>query len=374
MNFGVIGSSFGDEGKGVVTDYLCHQSSNPLVIRYSGGQQAGHTVVRDKIRHVFSNFGSGTLTGAPTYWSEFCSLDPVGIEREFHILKKLGITPELFIDRNTSITTPYEKASNQKNLANLQHGTCGVGVGQTFQREEDFYSLKFADLYYPKILEIKLENIRKHYYKYNTTLQYEIDIFMQSVQFVIATFVCVDKIPKIYANYIFEGSQGLMLDQNIGFFPNVTRSNVGSTNILKFVDNFQPWIVTRAYQTRHGNGDMTGPVRPFEANINLKSNIEETNVTNTFQGEFKTSILDLDTINYAINKDNYLRKNKNTCNFVLTCLDHLKEHNQCYTFKGTVKLSTNRMTFIKHIMEDLKLNHIYVNDSPRSNTIERIER
>lgn len=374
MNFGVIGASFGDEGKGIITDYLCSQSSNPLVIRYSGGQQAGHTVERDNIRHVFSNFGSGSLRGVPTYWSEFCSMDPVGIQREFKILKELGVTPKLFIDKNTSVTTPYEKAFNQKSLLNLKHGTCGVGVGQTFQREEDFYSLKFIDLYYPKIWEIKLENMRKYYYKYNYALQSDIDIFIESINFVITNFECVEKMPQTYGNYIFEGSQGLMLDQNIGFFPNVTRSNVGSINILKIVDSFQPWIITRAYQTRHGNGDMTQDSIAFTQNPFLKDNIVETNIANQFQGEFRSAILDLDTINYAIGKDEYLRANRKKCNFVLTCLDHLKESTQCYFFNDEVKLSSNRMSFVKSIMEDLGLSHIYINDSPKSNTIERIER
>lgn len=374
MNFGVIGSSFGDEGKGIVTDYLCSQSLNPLVTRYSGGQQAGHTVVKDNIRHVFSNFGSGTLRGTPTYWSKFCSVDPVGIKKEFEILKELGITPKLYIDKNSPVTTPYEKAKNQRDLTTLSNGTCGVGVGQTFKREKDFYSLKFMDLYYPKILKIKLENIRKYYYNYNNKLHYEIDDFMESVQFVISNFVCVNKIPDNYSDIVFEGSQGLMLDQHIGFFPNVTRSNVGSINILKITDSFEPWIVTRAYQTRHGNGSMTGPSTPFDEDPNLVENIQETNVTNQFQGVFRTSILDLDTINYVINRDEYLRVNRKNCNFVLTCLDHLKDYNQCYSFEGTVKLSTNKMSFVRNIMEDLDLTHIYINNSPESNTIKRIER
>ncbi len=59
----VIGLGFGDEGKGITTDYLCSRANNPLVIRFSGGQQAGHTVVNKFGKHTFSNFGSGTLRG-----------------------------------------------------------------------------------------------------------------------------------------------------------------------------------------------------------------------------------------------------------------------------------------------------------------------
>ena len=72
-NFVIIGLGFGDEGKGLITDYFCSKLKNPLVIRFSGGHQVGHTVIYNDIRHMFSNFGSGTLRNIPTYWSKFCT-------------------------------------------------------------------------------------------------------------------------------------------------------------------------------------------------------------------------------------------------------------------------------------------------------------
>ncbi|MEM9930725.1 MAG: adenylosuccinate synthetase, partial [Bacteroidota bacterium] len=83
----VLGLAFGDEGKGVTTDYLCRQAERPLVIRFSGGHQAGHTVVSPQgRRHVFSNFGAGTLAGAPTFWSKYCTFHPVGYANEHESL------------------------------------------------------------------------------------------------------------------------------------------------------------------------------------------------------------------------------------------------------------------------------------------------
>src|SRR5574343_932195 len=102
-----IGLGFGDEGKGITVDYLASQSPDSLVVRYSGGQQAGHTVCLNGIRHVFSNFGSGSLRGLPTYWSEHCTVDPVGIMNELNILTEQGINPILYIDGNAPVTTPY---------------------------------------------------------------------------------------------------------------------------------------------------------------------------------------------------------------------------------------------------------------------------
>ncbi len=73
-NRAVIGLGFGDEGKGVVTEYLCSQDpEHTVVVRFSGGQQAGHKVCKGDTEHIFSNFGSGTLSGCPTYWSEHCT-------------------------------------------------------------------------------------------------------------------------------------------------------------------------------------------------------------------------------------------------------------------------------------------------------------
>ena len=80
----VLGIGFGDEGKGITTDYLCHhilrqEGLAPMVVRFSGGHQAGHTVyVKESsesiIKHIFSSFGSGTLRGCPTYLSQFCTV------------------------------------------------------------------------------------------------------------------------------------------------------------------------------------------------------------------------------------------------------------------------------------------------------------
>ena len=72
----VIGSNFGDEGKGLTVDYLCHQGAG-VVVRFNGGAQAGHTVCLDRLRHVFSHFGSGTLRGVPTYLSQFFIVNPI---------------------------------------------------------------------------------------------------------------------------------------------------------------------------------------------------------------------------------------------------------------------------------------------------------
>ena len=98
MNTIVLGTFFGDEGKGQTVHNLCKyydNLKNTIVIRFSGGHQVGHTVRHGELEHTFSNFGSGTLLGVPTYWSSYCTVDPITTMKELEDLNKLGVTPEI---------------------------------------------------------------------------------------------------------------------------------------------------------------------------------------------------------------------------------------------------------------------------------------
>ena len=153
MNFAVIGLGFGDEGKGMVTNYLSSKFVDTFVVRYSGGPQAGHTVcTKNGFRHIFSNFGSGTLNATSTYWSELCPIDPEAIVREKQVLFEKGFNPRLYIDNKCPVITPYDRIKNQNSSSDKLNGTCGIGFGATIQREEDHYSLTAKDLFYASVL------------------------------------------------------------------------------------------------------------------------------------------------------------------------------------------------------------------------------
>jgi len=358
----VIGLGFGDEGKGIVTDYLCSVTESPLVVRFSGGHQAGHTVVLDGVRHVFSNFGSGTLRGAPTMWSKHCTVEPVGLFNEYDILMMKGIIPKLFISTKCPITTPYDIHENRRDENILENGSCGVGVGATIAREEAHYSLTFGDLFYPSIVAIKLQNIQRYYgYKVNLDRFYEaINRLMNHPQ-----IMPVDNF-SIEENIIFEGSQGLLLDEKIGFFPHVTRGFTGTTNIAKYRPRL--FMVTRAYQTRHGNGPMTN--ESISHNITLDP--LETNVENEFQGKFRRSLLDVDLLRYAISKDDYIRKNTNK-SLVITCLDHIEDDYR-FTYKRAITNCLTKGEFIDRIRLILNFKDVYISESNESKNIYKWER
>jgi len=359
MYSAVIGLGFGDEGKGLTTDYLCSKAKNPLVVRFSGGQQAGHTVHLDGVRHVFSNFGSGTMRGIPTYWSEFCIVDPIGIVNELQILEEKGFSPVLLIDSKCPVTTPYDAYKNQKEEEVNQHGSCGVGIGTTMAREEAFYSLTALDLMFPYILKIKLENIRKFYnFKENVKL----DRFFECVGIIHKKFniKIENEFPshRGFSDFIFEGSQGLLLDQHNGFFPNVTRANIGSKNLLKLdsgrVNYPELYLITRAYQTRHGNGAMTNE----NIGHNIRENENETNVTNKYQGEFRRTLLDVDLLAYAILRDDFIRDSQSK-NLVITCLDHIVDEWR-FTYNGQIITALNENDFIERISTILCIDSVYI--------------
>ena len=343
----VIGLGFGDEGKGVTTNILCLQNPEALVVRYSGGQQAGHTVITEDLRHVFSNFGSGTLSGNDTYWSPYCTVDPVGVYNELQILLAKGITPQLYIDGKCPITTLLDKEVNQIN--DKENGTCGVGVGTTLQREKDHYSLLFEDLFNPEVLKIKLGLIEDYY---NMTTTNEMFLYCCNYLVKSTRVKLVYGIPK-NRDLIFEGSQGLLLDQNYGFFPHVTRSNTGSPNILDMAHIPEFYCVTRAYQTRHGNGPMTN----LEHRHNLNLNPYETNVNNEFQGNFKVSLLDVSLLEYGIMKDGTISRHRD--NLVITCMDQVEDDYR-FTYKGEIITSTSEAEFVGKINSILKFSRVFV--------------
>ena len=375
MSQAVIGLGFGDEGKGLTTDLLSsetnYQALNKMVVRYSGGQQAGHTVVKEDHRHVFSTFGSGTFRGVPTFWTRFCTVDPVEIVAEMQKLKDLDFqVPILFIDPNCPVTTPHDKMFQQNDDENMEHGTCGFGVGSTFQREEDFFHLLARDIWNPTILRMKYDQLKEHYYKGSGVPESHVRDFYKACR--VIRDVMNIKLRQFDSleghDLIFEGSQGLLLDQHIGFFPNVTRANTGSRNILQMGYKPEVYAVTRAYQTRHGNGPITNLDRDYD----IMEDEMETNKTNDFQGEFKRSMLDLDLLYHGISSDPYIAQlhAEKKLNLVVTCLDHLHEYS--FTMKGERYNLPNKENFVGEIGRILGAKTTFVSESPESKNIVKL--
>jgi adenylosuccinate synthase len=219
-----------------------------------------------------------------------------------------------YIDPLCPITTPFDVISNQ---IKTKHGSVGVGFGETINRQENHFTLFAKDLKYKNILDRKLHNIQEYYGLIGYSN--ELNLFLSDVQEMLK-IVRIEK-TKHKGDLIFEGAQGILLDQKFGFFPYVTRSNTTSKNAISLIDKYcQPeiYLVTRAYQTRHGKGPMTNENVP----IKLVNNEKETNILNKWQGEFRVAPLDKELINYAIECEELISDLPK--NIIMTCCDQVE--------------------------------------------------
>jgi len=299
----VVGLGYGDEGKGLTVNELCKTSDDPVIVRFNGGQQAGHTVHHEGMKHICTNFGAGVLQNIPVYFSEHTTFYPVSIQHEINTLSKLGITdPILVLHPLARITTPWDVYENKQCEDNINHGTCGLGVGKTMKRNEGTFKLYAVDLLHEETLMEKITMIEKEIRPLGKTM---VSAFDKEWDEFIAALVNISwKIAdysylKSFDTIIFEGAQGIMLDMDHGVFPHVTYSNTTSKNAMEICDKLgledrEIYGITRAYSTRHGNGVYSGD--PIE----LTETEHETNESNYFQGVFKTAKMNYERLNFAL--------------------------------------------------------------------------
>lgn len=356
----VLGTGFGDEGKGITTDFI--STDNSVVVRFSGGHQAGHNVRNEEEIHTFANFGAGTFKGAKTYWSKYCTLHPSGVVAEHEALCKLKAMKNhnlfLNVDSECPVTTHYDILYNRYlEKSRNPHGSCGVGYGQTLQRQEDWFKLHVRDLQYPFIWKERLKLIKEYYLnKFNSLpepllkefklidLKKADEHFEQTVESFLKIshiweekqFFDKEKIDNKL--FIFEGSQGILLDKDYGLFPHVTRSNTTSKNAIEIIgrnfkkkQHLEVYYVTRCYHSRHGQGPMPNEKLPMHT-LNFDNELfiqSEVNSNDSHQGEFKIAPIDPSLVAYSINCDKQFLPKKALKHLVITCLDQIKgTHNQ----------------------------------------------
>lgn len=295
----VIGANFGDEGKGMMTHYFSKNSDGKVLnVLFNGGCQRGHTVMN----HVFHCFGSGFFDGADTYYHKHFMVDPIAWALECNQLK---IIPNLYIHPMCRVVTPYDVAINQAietKRGTYKHGSCGMGIWETDLRSRT-YPIRYRDLYDELGLYSKIEEIKQEYWsKRVKELGLDLDINKISLDdFFVACHLMAKHCYNIaisrywppvdnkYSSIIFEGGQGLLLDEeNIAYAPHITASSTGSKYVGNLINvlyqDFHPDVevcyVSRSYMTRHGAGPL-----PYEVSKDaLNADIEDkTNVPNPWQ-------------------------------------------------------------------------------------------
>lgn len=346
-NVVVIGSAWGDEGKGRSVDFLARSSAHPLVIRFNGGGQAGHTVwLTADIHHVFHTYGSGTFQDADTFLSKHVMFDPFLADRERSELHALGYSPKLYIDTRCRIVTLYDIFFGQLRAVLHGHGSCGLGINDTVDRSE-YIALSYADIWDEEAFARKIAAIADYYagkislvtdglgisaipaslqdFATKIFSQESSNDYAQQLFSVCQTFK-QSRVPDFHTHsLIFEGAQGLMLDEYYGNFPHVTRSRTGSQNVVDFcrerhiaIDEI--FYITRCYATRHGyDAAFSRHARDISGYFAV---VDSTNVHNPWQGTMQYDFLNIDTLTRFINQDlHYGLAAKHT--LVMTCLDQM---------------------------------------------------
>lgn len=311
---------FGDCGKGVTTDSLAIRApKNSVNVRFSGGQQCGHTVyIDEKTNHVFSNFGSASFRGLPTYFTEHCLVYPKTMYEEYLTLLQLDVNPKVVIHPLAKLTTNIDVAWNRALGSFKTNGTVGLGIGATMTRHNTSgHKLYAFDLLNMEMLAHKLHNIRNYYVQMaiRTLRQEDYIAFLHECDNTTSVFLetCfkMGKYLQIqgydYLNQfdlgIFEGSQGVLLDMDHGIFPNVTYANTTAKNAEEVLNllgvgkhHRQYFLLTRAYTHRHGAGWM-----PHEqSEVTLVNDEMEINQCCPWQGEPRSSPFCLNTVKTAI--------------------------------------------------------------------------
>lgn len=327
----VIGANFGDEGKGLMTDYFCHQSTlrgeKTLVVLHNGGAQRGHTVVTpDGNRHVFHHFGSGTLVGSDTYLSEEFVLNPMIFRQEWEELESMKAIPKVYVNHTCRVTTPFDMILNQiieESRDNARHGSCGMGIHETMIRDVCNYPIEMwfdssdeAKRYYLKeirnylserLLDFGINKIPDNW-KEIVNSDLLIENFISELNFMGRNIsIRFDRFIEYYDCVVFENGQGLLLDQNNKeYFPHLTPSNTGLKNPLKIISNMhcnpdvEVCYVTRTYLTRHGAGRLDGECDKKEINPDMQ---DLTNVPNPHQGTLRYAKLIEKSLEERILKD-----------------------------------------------------------------------
>ncbi|MFC5454282.1 adenylosuccinate synthetase [Prosthecobacter fluviatilis] len=340
----VLGLGFGDCGKGHFIDALTRRWQAHTVVRFSGGAQAGHNVVtaEEEVKparhHTFSQFGAGTFVpGTRTVLLDPMVLHPTALLVEAEVLGRAGVHDALLrltIDARCRITTPYHQAAGRARellRGTAAHGTCGVGVGETVRHalQHPELAMHYADFSGSSTQQTrmqldKLQAIRE-------TLHEELSALCPPE----VTGVLADEMrtlrdeslagkwltmAKMLARHcppasleevraplkqpgcvLFEGAQGVLLDEWRGFHPHTTWSSITTDAVetaaacLELGAPIEHYGVLRSYLTRHGSGPL--PTHDEALNDLLP---EPHNHSEGWQGGFRRGHPDAVLLRYAL--------------------------------------------------------------------------
>jgi adenylosuccinate synthase len=275
QNVAVIGTQWGDEGKGKIVDLLCE--SFEVVARYQGGHNAGHTVKFGDKHFALRLIPSGIL-----HANKLCLLgngmviDPAALLEEIEKLRALGVTIDsnLKISDSAHVILPYHKAldlAREESAGVAKIGTTGRGIGPAYEAKVGRYGIRVADLIDADVLKQKIEFTcaernavlfsvyRKETFDPGKLFEMYLEFGQQLADRITSGTLFINEQIRAGKRVMFEGAQGTMLDIDHGTYPFVTSSNTVVGGICTGLGVAPKHIhkvigVAKAYTTRVGSG------------------------------------------------------------------------------------------------------------------------
>ena len=334
----IIGASYGDEGKGLATDFFGSREKGDVInVLTNGGPQRGHTVeLSDGRRHVFRHFGAASFRRAATYYAEQFLINPMEFVREYDELAGTDRQPEAFMHPACRFTTPWDILVNQaaQELRGINN-SCGYGIWETVQRYIRGYGVPFSvftamdrddriaylrrlrDGYFMRRLAELGAGTPEFFLSDDLLYHFAEDCETMRI-------LCPVRGEDYFGSFqtvLFENAQGLLLDGNIRGQEEVTTpSTTGAGRVFHTIERVfsgaevEVCYVTRSYLTRHGDGIMENEIKGEDIKRLLPDvKADLTNVENRYQGALRYGLADAGLLAERIGADfarcSYIRGN-----------------------------------------------------------------
>ena len=274
-NVVVVGSQWGDEGKGKIVDWLSSQAD--AIVRFQGGHNAGHTLVIDGTTYKLRLLPSGIVRkNKISIIGNGVVIDPWSLLEEINEIKSKGIEineSNLIISESANLILPFHKEMDEireKAAGKGKIGTTRRGIGPAYEDKVGRRSIRVMDLRSKNNLDHRLENVLLHHntirkglgkeiYKKDKLKKELLAIAPEILKFSKPVWLKIDELKKQKKKILFEGAQGILLDVDHGTYPFVTSSNTVAANAAIGTGCGPDTInyvlgITKAYTTRVGEG------------------------------------------------------------------------------------------------------------------------
>ncbi|MFX1363801.1 MAG: adenylosuccinate synthase [Promethearchaeota archaeon] len=268
----VVGLSWGDEGKGKFVDYFAQKAD--VVVRYNGGNNAGHTIYANGVKYKLKIMPSGAPLEKEGVIANGCVVDPKVLLEEIENLKKLNKKVDLKLSSTAHVIFPFHRILDgleEKTKGEYAAGTTKRGIGPTYSDKASRWGLRIYDIINPEILRPKLEKLFKLKKDlisiYDPSIDIDLDAIYEEYKtygeqlkpYVIDTAYYLNKAVDSGKKILFEAAQGSLLDIDHGFYPFGTSSNANALGISSGTGIPPKKInkvvgIVKAYTSRVGKG------------------------------------------------------------------------------------------------------------------------